>query len=114
MARRRRYLRGKIFITNDSVFSQDNYRKGGRRVVALNNDENRLHVVKIKGLYDDKGNRRDYLIPIEHYEGFTKVSGVDPYVHKKTKWRSDIKARKMVATNVRLNKWDLAKIKHLK
>ena len=72
MARRKKYIRGKIYITNDSLFSRDGYKKSNRRVVAVNNNKKRMHVVKIKGLYDKNGKRRKNLIPIENYEGLTK------------------------------------------
>ena len=114
MSRRKRYIKGKIYITNDSVFSRDNYSKSGRRVVVINNDRQNMHVVKIKGLYDSNGNLRKNLIPIEHYSVLDKKSGIDPYVFIKTKWHSSIKENKMHKTNVRLNKWDMKKIKHLK
>lgn len=114
MARRRRYMRGKIYITNDSLFSRDGYKKKNRRVVAVNNDKNHMHVVKIKGLYDGNGKRRKNLIPIEHYEGLTKLSGIHPFVHKKTKRNTPIKESKLRKTNVRLNKWDMKKIDNLK
>lgn len=114
MARRKKYIRRKIYVTNDSLFSRDGYKKKNRRVVAVNNDKNRMHVVKIKGLYDDNGKRRKNLIPIEHYEVLTKKSGVDPFVHKNTKWNTPIKESKLRKTNIRLNKWDMKKIDKLK
>ena len=114
MARRKRYIRGKVYITNDKVFSRDHYGKTGRRVVAVNNDRQNMHVVKIKGLYDANGNRRKNLIPIEHYSFLSKPSGIDPFVHKKTIYNTSIRESKMRSTNVRLNKWDMKKIKHLK
>lgn len=114
MARRKKYIRGKIYITNDSLFSRDNYQKSNRRVVAINNNKNRMHIVKIKGLYDKTGKIRKNLIPIEHYKGFTKKSGIDPYVYKSTKRNSPIKESKLHKTNIRLNKWDMHKIQHLK
>ena len=114
ISRRKRYLNGKIYITNDSVFSRDGYSKPGRRVIAINNDRENMHIVKIKGLYDDKGVFRKHLIPIERYSVLDKKSGIDPYVYIKTKWNTPIKECKMRKTNVRLNKWDMKKIDHLK
>ena len=111
MARRKRYIRGKIYITNDKLFSKDKFAKSGRRVVAVNNDKNALHVVKIMGLYDKNGNLRKALIPIEHYEGFTKPSGIHPFVFTRTRWGAPIKENKLKKTNIRLNKWDLKKLK---
>ena len=114
MSRRKRYPKGRIYIADDKIFSRDNYSKQGRRVVAVNNNKNALHVVKIKGLYDDQGNKRKNLIPIENYNVLTKPSGIDPYVYKKTKYYKPIKEKKLIKTNARLNKWDLRKIAHLK
>lgn len=114
MARRKRYLKGKIYIVDDKIFSTDNYSKPGRRVVVFNNDKNKLHVVKIKGLYDSNGKRRKGLIPIENYNSLTKPSGIDPHVYKKTKYYKPIKENKLIKTNSRLNKWDMKKISHLK
>ena len=114
MARRKRYIRGKIYLIDDKVLSLDGYSKGNRRVVALNNDKNRMHVAKIKSLYDDKGNKRKKLIPIEKNALIKKPSGVYTYVYRKTKWNTPIKEKRLVKTNVRLNKWDMNKIKHLK
>ena len=114
MSRRKRYPKGRIYIADDKIFSRDNYSKQGRRVVAVNNNKNALHVVKIKGLYDNQGNKRKNLVPIEHYNVLTKPSGIDPYVYKKTKYYKPIKEKKLIKTNARLNKWDLKKILHLK
>ena len=112
--RRKRYTRGRIYITDDKIFSHDNYSKFGRRVVALNNNKNRLHVAKIKGLFDKNGNARKNLIPIEKNAVINKPSGVHTYVYKKTKWNTPIKESKLIKTNVRLNKWDMQKLNHLK
>lgn len=114
MAKRKRYIKGKVYITNDSVFSRDGYNKPGRRVVAVNNDRQHMHVVKIKGLYDGTGKKRSNLIPIEHYDVLYKPSGIDPFVHKVTKHNKPIKETKLTKTKARLNKWDMKKIKHLK
>lgn len=114
ISRRKKYIKGKIYITNDSVFSRDHYSKSGRRVVAINNDKEKMHVVKIKGLYDGNGVLRKNLIPIEKYSVLNKKSGIDPFVHKKTKYNKSIREDKMIKTNVRLNKWDMKKISHLK
>ena len=114
MAKRKRYIKGKVYITNDSVFSRDGYNKPGRRVVAVNNDRQRMHVVKIKGLYDGSGNRRPKLIPIERYNVLHKPSGIFPFVHKQTAKGYPIRESKMKKTKARLNKWDMEKIKHLK
>ena len=114
MSRRKRYIRGKIYLIDDKILSRDGYSKSNRRVVALNNDRNRVHIVKIKSFYDSKGNRRKNLIPIEKNSLIKKPSGVYTYVYRKTKWNTPIKESKLGKTNVRLNRWDMKKISHLK
>ena len=114
MARRKRYIKGRIYMIDDKVLSRDGYSKSDRRVVALNNDKTRVKLVKIKSLYDKNGNLRKNLIPIEKYSILKKPSGVYTYVYRKTKWNTPIKERKLIKTNVRLSKWDMNKIKHLK
>ena len=84
MARKKRYIKGRIYIINDSLVSRDNYSKPNRRVVAVNNDKNNVHIMKIKGLYDKNGNMRKNLIPIENYNCLTKPSGIEKKVHRKT------------------------------
>lgn len=73
-----------------------------------------MHVAKIKGLFDKNGNARKNLIPIEKNAVINKPSGVHTYVYKKTKWNIPIKESKLIKTNVRLNKWDMQKLNHLK
>lgn len=114
MARRKRYIKGRVYLVNDKVLSLDGYAKKDRRVVALNNDKNKMYVAKIKSLYDSNGNKRSKLIPIEKYPAIRKPSGVYTYVYKKTKWNTPIKECKLVKTNTRLNKWDMKKISKLR
>ena len=114
MARRKRYIKGRVYLVDDKLLSRDGYSKQNRRVVALNNNKSQVKLAKIKSLYDANGNRRKNLIPIEKYPNIQKPSGVYTYVYRKTKWNTPIKEKKLVKTNVRLNKWDMNKIKHLK
>lgn len=113
MVRRKRYIKGRIYLINDSLVSRDNFSKPNRRVVAINNDVNNVHIVKIKGLYDSSGNMRSNLIPIENYSCLTKPSGIHPKVYKRNKWGKPIVEKKMTKTTSRLNKWDMKKISHL-
>lgn len=110
----KRNIKGKIYLINDSLVSHDKYSKPNRRVVAINNNKNQVHIVKIKSMYDKNGNKRIHLIPIERYSFINKESGIDPKVYKKNRWGKPIKASKMYDINARLNKWDLKKISHLK
>ena len=45
MARRKRYSKGRIYITNDHVLVK--HSKANRRIVVLNNDKNNMHVRRI-------------------------------------------------------------------
>lgn len=110
MSKRKHDIRGRIYIINDSLVSRDNYSKPNRRVVAVNNDKNNVHIMKIKSLYDKKGNRRNNLITIESYNCLTKPSGIEKKVHKKTSRNNPICENLMKKTKTRLNKWDMKKI----
>ena len=114
MARRKRYIRGRIYEINDSLVSRDGYSKSNRRVVAVNNNKKRVHIVKIKSLKDKKGRLRTNLIPIENYACLDRPSGIDPFVHRTTKRNRPILEKKMKKTNSRLNKWDMKEIRHLR
>ena len=95
MGRRKRYIKGRVYLIDDKVLSKDNYSKSNRRVVALNNDKSRVKLVKIKSLYDSQGNKRKNLIPIEKYPIIQKPSGVYTYVYRKTKWNTPIKEKSL-------------------
>lgn len=111
MGRKKRSIEGKIYITNDSLFSKDGYKKSGRRVVVINNKKQEAEVCKIKSIKDKNGRVREKLIPIERYPCLTKDSGVDPKVYERTNKGSKIKVSKMKPTTSRLNKWDMNKVK---
>lgn len=110
MSKRKRYILGKIYITNDSLFSKDGYKKANRRIVAINNDKNQMQVVKIKGLYDKNGNLRKNVTPIENYSCLTKPSGIDKTIYKQTARKNPITETRLKKTNCRLNKWDIKKL----
>lgn len=64
MGRKKRHNLGRIYITNDSLFSKDGYSKPNRRVVVLSEKDNSAIVCKIKSIKDKNGNIRTSLIPI--------------------------------------------------
>ena len=64
MARRKRYIKGKVYLINDSLLVKNT--KNNRRIVAINNDRNNMHVKRITSLYDKNGKIKD-VIPIEKY-----------------------------------------------
>lgn len=108
MARRKKYIKGKVYITNDSVLVKGSSKK--RRVVALNNDKNNMAVRRISSLYDKDGNRKDRLIPIEKYPDIPKVSGVEYKTFHKTLSGKPIQEKYLYKTKTRLNKWDMKKV----
>lgn len=110
---RHKSIKGRIYIINDSLLSRDGYWKQNRRVVAINNNKRRVHVMKIKSLYDKNGKMRN-LIPIENYNCLTKPSGIEKRVYNTTRFKTPIREKKMFRTNSRLNKWDMDKIKNYK
>lgn len=114
MARKKRYIKGKIYVINDRLVSRDRFSKPNRRVVAINNDKNNVHIVKIKSLFKKNGERRKNLIPIENYNCLNKLSGIHPKVYRKTAHNKPILERRMRKTKARLNKWDMRKISHLR
>lgn len=107
MARRKRYIKGKVYFTNDNLLVK--YTKGKRRIVVLNNDKNNMEVRRIMSLYDKNGNYRYWLIPIERYPDIPMPSGLEDKVFRKTVNGKPIKEKKLTKTKTRLNKWDMAK-----
>ena len=112
--KRKKKLRGNIYLINDALVSDDGYNKANRRVVAINNNPYNLRIIKIKGLYDKNGNRRKKLIPIGKYKCLTKKSGISPRVYKNTSKGQRINERKLKKTNCRLRLIDRFKIRKIK
>lgn len=109
MARRKRYITGRVYILNDHVLVKNS--KSNRRVVSMGNDKNNMAVRRILSLYDKNGNRRKNLIPIEKYPDIRKSSGVENKTFRKTLKGTPIKEDRLVKTKTRLNKWDMKKIR---
>ena len=110
MKRKKRFIKGQVFYINDNLLT--NYSKPHRRVVVVNDDPTNAHVMRIMGLHDDNGSLRKNLVPIERYNFMTKPSGVERKIYKTTRRGNPIQTRYMRKANARLNKWDMAKIKH--
>ena len=108
MARKKRYIRGKVYMINDHLLVKNS--KSNRRIVALNNDQNEMHVRRITSLYDKNGNIKKNVIPIEKYPDIQKPSGVEMKTFRKTLKGKPIQERFLKKTNTRLNKWDIKKI----
>lgn len=107
IARRKNYICGKVYIINDNLLVK--HTKPNRRVVALNNDKNNMHVRRITSLYNKNGELKD-VIPIEKYPDIRKYSGVEKKTFRKTLRGKPIKENLLKKTNTRLNKWDMMKI----
>ena len=108
MSRRKRYIRGKVYVTNDKVLVGGRGKK--RRVVSMGNDKNNMAVRRISSLYDKDGNKRKNLIPIEKYSDIPKASGVEVKTFRKTVSGKPIQEKYLGKTKTRLNKWDMARI----
>lgn len=109
MARRKRYIKGKVYITNDSLLVKGSKKK--RRVVVMNNDKENVAVRRISSLYNDKGQRKERLIPIEKYPDILKPSGVEDKTFRKSLSGKPIKENFLGKTKTRLNKWDMERIR---
>ena len=107
MARRKRYIKGRVYYTNDSILVKSNPKK--RRVVAINNDKDAVHVRRI--LSANKGRNSQKGIPIETYPDVPKQSGLENRVIRQAINKEPIKVNKMRASKTRLNKWDRARSK---
>lgn len=109
MARRKRYIKGKVYITNDKVLVGGKGKK--RRVVSMGNDKNNMAVKRIISLHDKNGNKKEQLIPIEKYSDVPKSSGVEDKTFRKTTSGKPIQEKYLGKTNTRLNKWDMERIR---
>ena len=108
MPRRKRYIRGRVYILNDHLLVKNN--KAGRRVVAMNNDKNNMTVRRISTLRGKDGKIKAWLIPIEKYPDIPKESGVEDKTFRKTIRGKPIKEKQLKKTKTRLNKWDMRRI----
>lgn len=108
MSRRKRYVKGRVYITNDSILT--GHEKPGRRVVAVNNNPKAAHVRRITKIQNGGRNARKG-IPIEIYPDIKKPSVVENKTFRKTITGKPINLRFMKKTKTRLNKWDRKKLK---
>ena len=106
MARRKRYIKGRVYYTNDSTLV--NVKPKKRRVVAINNNPNMVHVKRI--LTANKGRNSIRGKPIEKYPDIPKQSVVENRTFRKTRSGKPIKASNMRKSATRFNKWDRKKI----
>lgn len=108
MARRKRYIRGRVYFTNDKLLVGGKGKT--RRVVSMGNDKNNMEVRRIFSFFDKNGNKRERLISIERYKDIPKLSGVENKTFRKTINGKPIQEKYLGKTTTRLNKWDLSKI----
>ena len=81
MARRKKYIRGRVYIINDHLLVKNS--KSNRRIVVLNNDKERMDVRRVTSLYYKDGKKKD-VIPIEKYPDIRKPSGIEKKTFRKT------------------------------
>lgn len=109
MSRKKYYIKGKVYITNDRLLVGGNGKR--RRVVSMGNDKDNMAVRRIMSLYDKNGKKKERLIPIEKYPDIPKASGVEDKTFRKTASGKPIREKYLNKTNTRLNKWDMEKIR---
>ena len=109
MARRKRYIKGRVYITNDKVLVGGKGKK--RRVVSMGNDKQNMAVRRILSLYDKNGKKKERLIPIEKYPDIPNFSGVEDKTFRETVSGKPINEKYLSKTKTRLNKWDMARIR---
>lgn len=108
MGRKKRYIRGKVYITNDKILVGGRGKR--RRVVSMGNDKDNMAVRRISSLYDESGRKKPNLIPIEKYPDIPKISGVEVKTFRKTVSGKPIQEKFLGKTKTRLNKWDMKRI----
>ena len=109
MSRRKRYIKGKVYVTNDKVLVGGKGKK--RKVVSMGNDRDHMAVRRISSLYDQNGKKKDRLIPIEKYPDISKPSGVEDKTFRQTVSKKPIQEKYLGKTNTRLNKWDMENVR---
>ena len=111
MSRRKRYIKGRIYLINDRLIVK--HFKPNRRVVALNNDKNSVHIRRITKITNGGRNAKRG-IPIEIYPDIPLPSVAEDKVFRKTINGKPIKEKYLKRTKTRLNKWDMKKVLKIK
>lgn len=109
MSRRKLYLKGNVYITNDKILVGGKGKK--RRVVSMGNDKDNMAVKRVMSLFDNNGKKKERLIPIEKYPDIPKASGVEDKTFRKTINGKPIQEKFLGKTKTRLNKWDMERIR---
>ena len=71
MGRKKRYIKGKVYYTNDRVLVGGKGKR--RRVVSMGNDKKDMAVRRILSLEDKDGRKKERLIPISRKKAALKV-----------------------------------------
>lgn len=108
MARRKRYARGRVYLTTDRLLVGGKGKK--RIVVSMGNNKNNMEVRRISSLYNKNGNLKTWLVPIDKYSDIPEPSGVEVKTFRKTVSGKPIQEKYLTKTKTRLNKWDMARI----
>lgn len=108
MSRRKRHIKGKVYITDDKILVGGKGKK--RRVVSMGKDKNNMEVRRISSLYDKNGKKKENLIPIEKYSDIPKVSGIEIKTFRKSINGKPLQEKYMRKTKTRLNKWDMERV----
>ena len=106
MARRKRYVKGRVFITNDAVLTKSAPKK--RRVVVTNNNPKKARVRRV--LSAGKGRNSQKGTPIEKYPDIRKESVVESRTFTQSINGQPLDTTRMRKTKTRLNKWDRKKL----
>jgi len=107
MSRRKRYIKGRVYLINDCLIVKHN--KANSRVVAVNNDKNNVHIRRITKYQNGGLNARKGIV-IEIYSDIPVLSVVESKTFRKTLKGKNIEEKRMRKTKTRLNKWDMNKI----
>ena len=102
MARRKRYIKGRVYVTNDSILVKSKPKK--RKVVAVNNDRENVHVRRVLSAGKGRNSRKG--TPIERYPDIPKKSVLESRTIRKGINGKPLSVKKMRKTKTRLNKWD--------
>ena len=104
MSRRKRYIKGRVFYTNDKYLT--GHYKPNRRVVSVNNNPYEMHVRRITKL-SNGGHNAKRGIPIEKYPDIRKASVLEDKVFRRTPSGKKLTLKKhMTKSKTRLNKFD--------
>ena len=107
MPRRRRYIKGRVYLGNDNIVVK--HYKPSRRFVVMNNNKKSMHIKRVTKLSNGGLNARKG-IQIEIYPDIPLPSVVENKTFRKDVEGKPIQESQLTKTSTRLNKWDMNKI----